>query len=51
MITREPISFPTPRNVFQRMGQIYYAAHRSAPEESQAANVQAVLDALPQGWK
>ena len=32
--------------VFQRMGQTYFTAHRHDPEQAQAANVQAVLDAI-----
>lgn len=31
---------------FQRIGQTYFAAHRQDAEESQKANVQAVLDAM-----
>ena len=31
---------------FQRMGQTYFSEHRNDPEESQAANVKAVLDAM-----
>ena len=31
---------------FQRIGQTYFAAHRNEPEESQAADVRAVQDAL-----
>ena len=32
--------------IFQQMGQSYFAAHKDDPEEAQAANVRAVLDAL-----
>ena len=35
--------------IFRRMGQTYFASHRNDPEENQADNIKAILEAVERG--
>lgn len=37
--------------IFQRMGQVYFAAHRDDPEENQADSIRAILECVERGKK